>query len=84
MVRDKPHCIWMIGLSGSGKSTVAEEYAKKYDAKIISSDKIREELYGDENIQGDPNDVFRIVHERIFDLLKSGFSIIYDATNLHL
>lgn len=84
MVRDRPHCIWMIGLSGSGKSTVAEEYAKKYDAKIISSDKIREELYGDENIQGDPNEVFRIVHERICDLLKSGFSIIYDATNLHL
>ena len=38
MVRDKPHCIWMIGLSGSGKSTIAEEYAKKYDAKIISAD----------------------------------------------
>ena len=38
-----------IGLPGSGKSTIA--VAQK-GATIISSDAIRGELYGDENILG--------------------------------
>lgn len=79
---DKIYCIWMIGISGSGKSTVAEEYAQTYNAQIMSSDKIREELYGDENIQGDPNKVFNILHTRSCELLKRGISIIYDCTNI--
>ena len=77
-----PYCIWMIGISGSGKSTTAEEYALTYNAQIMSSDKIREELYGDENIQGDSNKVFNILHTRSCELLKKGISIIYDCTNI--
>ena len=73
---------WMIGISGSGKSTLAKKLAFEKKAEIVSSDKIREELYGDENIQGDPNEVFNLVHERIFTYLRVGYNVIYDATNI--
>lgn len=77
-----PCVFWMIGLSGSGKSTIAKEYAKQYNATILSSDKIREELYGDENIQGDNNEVFSLLHTRAYNYLRNGISVVYDATNL--
>ena len=75
---------WMIGISGSGKSTLAKKLAIEKKAEIVSSDKSREELYGDENIQGDPNEVFNLVHERIFTYLRVGYNVIYDATNISL
>ena len=72
----------MIGLPASGKSTLAEQIAKSEDAEIVSSDNIRKELYGDENIQGDNNKVFRILQERIINGLKNNRNMIYDATNI--
>lgn len=72
----------MIGLPASGKSTLAEQIAKSEDAEIVSSDNIRKELYGDENIQGDNNKVFRILQERIISGLKNNKNMIYDATNI--
>ena len=73
----------MIGLPASGKSTLAEQIAKSEDAEIVSSDNIRKELYGDENIQGDNNKVFRILQERIINGLKNNKNMIYDATNIN-
>lgn len=72
----------MIGLPASGKSTLAEQIAKSEDAEIVSSDNIRKELYGDENIQGDNNKVFRILQERIINGLENNKNMIYDATNI--
>lgn len=79
-----PTCYWMIGISGSGKSSVAKQIAEEKNAIILSSDSIRKELYGDENIQGDPFEVFNVLHKRAIDSLKMGFSVVYDATNLSL
>lgn len=76
--------IIMIGISGSGKSTKAEELAKIYDAKIYSSDKLREELYGDVNDQTHNNELFAELHKRMVSDLKDNISVIYDATNLSL
>ena len=75
--------ILLIGLPGSGKSTLAERYAKnrKY-VVIVSSDKIREELYGDEATQGDNNKIFSLVRERAEAALKDCKDVIIDATNL--
>lgn len=73
----------MMGLSGSGKSTFAEKIAKEENCKIISSDAIRAEFYGDESIQGNAGKVFGEVHRRISKNLRSGNSVIYDATNLN-
>ena len=76
--------IMLVGLPGSGKSTHAHELMKKFPGiKYLSSDKIRGELYGDENIQGDANKVFRILHNRVKEALTEGKSVIYDATNVN-
>ena len=81
--------IVMVGLPGSGKSTFAREYqhrlaADNVDARIFSSDDIREELYGDANIVGDGKEVFGLLETRLFDYLTNnhGVAAIYDATNL--
>ena len=74
--------IMMVGVSGSGKSTIAMEYAEKYNAEVFSSDTIRGEIYGDENCQKDPGRVFNIMHQRTLKALRDGKSVVYDATNL--
>ena len=68
----------MVGLPGSGKSTVA----KTLDGTLISTDSIREELYGDENIQGDGRLVFSIAFCRAREALERGENVIFDATNV--
>ncbi|WP_455937210.1 AAA family ATPase [Gemella morbillorum] len=73
----------MIGIPASGKTSLAEQIAKSEDAEIVSSDNIRKELYGDENIQGDSNEVFKIVENRIIDGLKNNKNMIFDATNIN-
>jgi predicted kinase len=72
----------MIGVAGSGKSTVAAEIAKESGAEIVSSDAIRGEIYGDENCQANPARVFEIVHQRVQRALREGRDVIMDATNL--
>ena len=73
-----------IGLPASGKSTWAKD-CQDQDFKniiIVSTDRIRAHLYGDERIQGDGNDVF----DRAYSILKvvgeNGYNAIFDATNL--
>ena len=78
----KPRMIMMVGLPGSCKSTWAEHYAKTHDCVIHSSDAIREELYGSESEQQNPQKVFQILHKRIRNDLVEGKDCIYDATNL--
>ena len=73
----------LIGPAGSGKSTLAHSYEDKENYKVVSSDSIRELLYGDASIQGNPREVFAIVHIRILDYLKGGYNVVYDATNLN-
>ena len=76
--------IILIGLPGSGKSTYANSLCKE-DNKIVwlSSDSIRKELYGDESIQGDPNKVFQVLHNRVKLYLTCDITVIYDATNVN-
>ena len=45
----KPILTMLVGVAGSGKSTVAKQIAQKSGAHIHSSDAIRAEIYGDEN-----------------------------------
>lgn len=74
--------IMMVGLSYSGKSTLAKEIAIKYNGVIHSSDAIRKELYGDANIQANPQKIFSKLGNRVIADLKEGKNVIYDATNL--
>ena len=75
--------IMMVGIAGSGKSTVAMRYALTRSAIIYSSDAIRGEIYGDENCQKNPGRVFDILHQRVTKALSDGFNVVYDATNLN-
>lgn len=73
----------MVGLPGSGKSTYAEQLIIENDADVIvSSDKIREELFNDVNNQDNNNLVFTTVHERIIKYLEMDKNVVFDATNL--
>lgn len=74
--------IMMCGLPASGKTTLAKKISRRYDMEIISSDSIRKELYGDENVQQDNSKVFRLVQDRLVNYINKGQSVIMDATNL--
>lgn len=77
----KPILYMMIGVPGSGKTTYAQTYLQNDDTIIVNSDKIREELYGDEMVQKDPKKVFEILYARARHLLQNGKNVVIDATN---
>ena len=70
--------IIMCGIPASGKSTVA----KLFNSNIVSTDSIRQELYGDEGIQGNGKDVFSLAYSRIRNYLSLGENVVFDATNI--
>lgn len=80
--KDVPVLYVMIGISGSGKSTIAKEIANKEGAIVVSSDALREELLGDANNQDSNDLIFNEYHKRIKQALVKGKSVIADATNL--
>ena len=75
--------IVLIGLPASGKSLYAEVIAHKEKAVIISSDKMREELYNDVNNQDKNSELFVEINKRIKENLSKGVSVVYDATNIN-
>jgi predicted kinase len=78
-----PILTMMVGLLGAGKSTCLDSIDYGNEKPIIhSSDKLREELFGDVNSQEHNGDLFVELHRRIKRDLKSGKDVIYDATNL--
>lgn len=81
--------IVLCALPGAGKSYHAqklyeEAIASGTDARIFSSDAIRGELYGDESILGNANEVFQVLEERLISYIEANpnATAIYDATNL--
>ena len=80
---NRPSLILLVGIPGSGKTTYAEKYIKDHPGTVhLSSDKIREELWGNEATQGDNNEVFSLMQSRAIEALNNGQSVIYDATNI--
>jgi len=75
--------IFLVGLPGCGKSTYASENLA-IDCEIFSSDKIRFELFGDENNQSDNNLVFSTLFERARNALNNGKNVVIDATNVDI
>ncbi|WP_286925507.1 MULTISPECIES: AAA family ATPase [Lysinibacillus] len=73
--------IFTVGLPGSGKSTFVKQLAISENAVILSSDAIRQELFGDATKQKS-RVVFRTLYERLNNLVAKGFSVIVDATNI--
>ena len=80
---NRPTLILLVGIPGSGKTTYAEKYINDHPGAVhLSSDKIRKELWGDEAIQGDNNEVFSLMQSRAIDALNNGQNVCYDATNI--
>lgn len=78
-----PKLILLVGIPGSGKTTYAKKYIERNDNTLhLSSDAIRKELYGDENTQGNPAEVFSLMQKRAVEALNEGHDVIYDATNI--
>lgn len=76
----KPMFVMLVGLPGSGKT----EFGKSLnsDFVIYSSDAIRKEMFGNEEIQEKNNEVFAELHKRVKNRLIDGKSVVYDATNI--
>lgn len=80
---NRPTLILLVGIPGSGKTTYAKNYIEQNpNTTHLSSDAIRNELYGDENIQGNPGEVFSLMQKRAIEALNNGHNVIYDATNI--
>ena len=73
--------IMLIGAAASGKSTAAPKIAAENNAVILSTDKIRAELYGAEHIQGYWPDIEAVLYDRIKNAIKADKNIILDSTH---
>jgi len=74
--------IMLIGPPASGKSTAAENISRRENnAVILSTDKIRAALYGDESIQGVWSDIEAILYKDIKNAIKANKNIILDSTH---
>lgn len=80
---NKPKLYILIGISASGKSTIAKQIAERDNCIIVSSDAIREEICdGGVKDQSKNEEVFKIFHIRIRENLSKGNNVIADATNI--
>lgn len=74
----------MMGVPGSGKSTVAGMLKQKHNNAVrVSPDEIRRMLSGDEANQDRNAEVFRIAHGTTRSNLQQGNHVIFDATNVN-
>lgn len=76
--------IVLVGLPASGKSTYAREHLQDENTIILSSDKLREELLGDERCQENNDLVFRTLYQRAKEHLLQGKNVVIDATNINI
>lgn len=72
---------FLIGMPASGKSTLAQWLQSHTGAKLISTDEIRAQLWGDRQIQGDWQEIEQEVFRQMREAIALHTPIIYDATN---
>lgn len=77
-----PKLYVMVGIQGSGKSTVAKDLSIGCNAVHLASDSIRKELFGDESSQEGNGKVFDLLYSRAREALAEGKNVIIDAMNI--
>ena len=77
----KLRCHLLIGPPASGKTSLSKILAPLLNAKVLSTDEIREELWGDEMSQGPWEEIEGILHTRLENYVSKGQSVIIDATH---
>ena len=76
--------VFLVGCPASGKSTLAKRLIQQHQHyKRVSTDHIRERLYGDATIQGNWQDIEKTVLQQVEQCLTQGQGVIYDATNAY-
>lgn len=82
----KQYVFVAIGVPACGKSAfyhrTADEWSMGETPAYISSDDIREELFGTAYDQSDPERVFSLVRKRAEEYLAAGHSVYLDATHI--
>jgi predicted kinase len=74
-------CHLLIGPPASGKTTLAGVLAEHTGAEVLSTDRVRAELFGDAAVQGPWRDIEALLHQRIRDCVAAGVPVIVDATH---
>ena len=78
---NKTNCYLLVGVPGSGKSTLAKRLARSKNALVLSTDTIRQILYGNPEIQGNWKDIERVLHNLLLKCVSQNKSVIVDATH---
>ncbi|WP_318727983.1 AAA family ATPase [Roseofilum sp. Guam] len=82
MMTDSCRLILLIGLPGSGKSTLAHQLMAAWPTyRLVSTDAIRRQLFGNAAVQGDWRLIWNQVRLQFQSALLEGAPTIYDATN---
>ena len=71
----------LIGPPSSGKTTFAKLLSPIINAEVISTDSIREEIYGNSKKQGEWSEIKLVIEKNIFKYLNQKKFFIFDATN---
>lgn len=72
----------LVGAPGCGKSTFAQQWiARSPELVWISTDRIREQQFGDAAIQGDWQVIGAVVRQQLAEAVQANRPVIYDATN---
>jgi len=74
-------CHLLIGPPASGKTTLAGVLAKLTSAVVLSTDVLRQDLFGDAAVQGPWRDIEALLHQRIRESVAAGIPVIVDATH---
>ena len=69
--------IMLVGIPGSGKTTYSKNLIEKYNAEVVSTDKVRQTYPGIVE-----SDVFPTVYKLCAEKLNSNINVILDATHI--
>jgi predicted kinase len=80
-------CHLLIGPPGSGKSTMAELLAGLVQqlgqaVEVLSTDSVRQGLYGDPAIKGQWSQIEATLQQRLFAAVEADRAVILDATHI--
>jgi len=81
MVTPPLRCHLLIGPPASGKTTLAAVLAELVGGRVVSTDAIRAELFGDASFQGPWSEVETTFHAWIREAVAKGVPAIIDATH---